>query len=85
MSMARTAPGCVLSEGFVYGDARVPLLSQQGIFEPAGCEFPPSIRASPEGPYAEVFLGRRPPPIQAPRNRPGSPAAVRRAVEDRVE
>jgi putative restriction endonuclease len=48
-------PWRVLSKGFVYGDTRVPLLSQQGIFKPAVCELPLSIRTSPDGPYADVF------------------------------
>lgn len=43
-------PWRVLSKGFVYGDTRVPLLSQQGIFKPAVCELPLSIRTLPDGP-----------------------------------
>lgn len=45
----------LLLEGFHIDGARVPLLSQQGIFKPAVMDVPLSIRTSPEGPYDDAF------------------------------
>ena len=41
----------VLLRGFEYGEMRVPLLSQQGIFKPRIMELPLSITTSPNSPY----------------------------------
>ena len=41
----------VLLRGFEYGEMRVSLLSQQGIFKPRIMELPLSITTSPNGPY----------------------------------
>ena len=46
-------PRGVLSEGFTFGDARVPLVAPQGIFKPAIMEAPLSITTSPNSPYED--------------------------------
>ena len=45
----------VLLRGFEYGEMRVSLLSQQGIFKPRIMELPLSITTSPNGPYNDVM------------------------------
>src|SRR2546426_12103202 len=40
-------PWRILLEGFEYEGRRVPLVSQQGIFRPAVCRLPLSIRTAP--------------------------------------
>jgi putative restriction endonuclease len=54
-------PWGLLHEGFRFRGARVPLLSQQGIFKPAACDYPISIRTTPEAagkprPYDDGLL-----------------------------
>jgi putative restriction endonuclease len=49
----------LLSDGFVFDGRRVPLVSQQGIFKPAVCELPLSIRTSPGSPYDDHFVENR--------------------------
>lgn len=49
----------VLARGFDFEGRRVPLLSQQGIFKPALCELPLSIRTSVKSPYDDHFQGDR--------------------------
>ena len=44
-------PWPVLIRGFDFKDARVPLVSMQGIFKPRVCELPLSIRTAIDGPY----------------------------------
>lgn len=44
-------PWALIAEGFQFKGRRVPLVSQQGIFKPAVCELPISIRTSLQGPY----------------------------------
>ena len=51
-------PWRILLEGFEYEGRRVPLVSQQGIFRPALCRLPLSIRTAPlvegrERPYED--------------------------------
>lgn len=48
-------PWSVLSAGFRHEGARVPLVSQQGIFKPRVCRLPLSIRTSVDGPYDDAF------------------------------
>jgi len=52
-------PWGLLLAGFERGGLRVPLLSQQGIFKPAACSLPLSIRTSAESPYDDHFAGDR--------------------------
>lgn len=59
--LGNVLPWSLLSEGFMFRGQRVPLLSQQGIFKPAVCEYPLSIRTTPEAvdkprPYDDVVL-----------------------------
>lgn len=49
----------VLLRGFEVEGRRVPLLSQQGIFKPALCELPLSIRTAADSPYDDHFLEDR--------------------------
>jgi putative restriction endonuclease len=49
-------PWEVLLRGFEFDGRRVPLLSQQGIFKPAVCTLPLSLRTSPGGPYDDHFV-----------------------------
>jgi len=44
-------PWKLIAQGFEFKGRRVPLVSQQGIFKPAVCELPLSIRTSLHGPY----------------------------------
>ena len=44
-------PWKLIAQGFEFNGRRVPLVSQQGIFKPAVCELPISIRTSLKGPY----------------------------------
>ena len=51
-------PWSVLLEGFTFDGRRVPLVSQQGIFKPAACQLPLSMRTTPivegrERPYED--------------------------------
>jgi putative restriction endonuclease len=46
----------LLSRGFDCAGRRVPLVSQQGIFKPALCELPLSIRTSPGSPYKDRLV-----------------------------
>ena len=48
-------PYSTLRQGFRYGDHRVHLVSQQGIFKPAVMDAPLAIRTSPDGPYSDGF------------------------------
>ncbi len=53
-------PWRILAEGFLFGDQKIRLVGQQGIFKPAGMELPLSIRTTPfvEGrprPYDDEF------------------------------
>lgn len=49
-------PHEVLSQGFVWQDQRVPLVSAQGIFKPRVLsEIPLTITTSPNGPYEDSF------------------------------
>jgi putative restriction endonuclease len=50
-------PWSLLAVGFEWQGRRVPLVSQQGIFKPAVCRLPLSLRTSPEGPYDDHFTG----------------------------
>jgi putative restriction endonuclease len=57
-----TVPWAVLSRGFDFEGRRVPLVSQQGIFRPAICRLPLSIRTAPvvegkERPYDDQIGG----------------------------
>ena len=52
-------PWSVLSRGFNFEGRRVPLVSQQGIFKPAACDLPLSIRTSAQSPYDDHFEGNR--------------------------
>lgn len=45
-----------LIRGFAFHGTKVPLVSMQGIFKPAICEIPLSIRTSFSGPYDDSFL-----------------------------
>lgn len=45
-----------LKAGFFYGDKRIYVLSQQGIFKPQQLEIPLSIRTSVTGPYEDSIL-----------------------------
>jgi putative restriction endonuclease len=49
----------LLSRGFEHEGRRVPLVSQQGIFKPAACDLPLSIRTSARSPYDDHFVGDR--------------------------
>jgi putative restriction endonuclease len=49
----------LLGQGFEFQGRRVPLLSQQGIFKPALCDLPLSIRTSATSPYSDHFVGDR--------------------------
>ncbi len=49
----------LLLKGFEVDGARVPLVSQQGIFKPAVCELPLSIRTSPKPHYPDHFVQGR--------------------------
>jgi putative restriction endonuclease len=49
----------VLSKGLAIDGRRVPLVSQQGIFKPALCELPLSIRTSSNSPYDDHFVEDR--------------------------
>lgn len=49
----------LLLRGFDFDGRRVPLLSQQGIFKPALCELPLTIRTSAASPYDDHFQGDR--------------------------
>ncbi|MCZ7555458.1 MAG: HNH endonuclease [Bacteroidia bacterium] len=46
-----------LSTGFPYGDTRIPLVTQRGIFKPRQLDIPLSIRTSPQDPYGDAFEG----------------------------
>ncbi len=48
-------PRSVLSEGFTFDGARVPLVAPQGIFKPAIMETPLTITTSPNSPYEDVI------------------------------
>lgn len=48
-------PWAILLNGFRHRGARVPLLSQQGIFKPKAMELPLSIRTSLRNPYDDSF------------------------------
>jgi putative restriction endonuclease len=48
-----------LARGFDLDGERVPLLSQQGIFKPAVCDLPLSIRTSADSPYDDHFIDDR--------------------------
>jgi putative restriction endonuclease len=41
----------MLEEGFIFGSARIPLVSPQGIFKPRILDLPLSITTAPRGPY----------------------------------
>lgn len=45
-----------LARGFMLDGVRVPLVSQQGIFKPAVCDLPLSIRTSADSPYDDHFV-----------------------------
>jgi len=45
----------VLSQGFIFKDQRIPLVSPQGIFRPRLCRYPLTIRSAPDGPYDDKF------------------------------
>ena len=49
----------LLLRGFVHEGVRVPLVSMQGIFKPAMCELPLSIRTSVESPYHDRIVEDR--------------------------
>jgi putative restriction endonuclease len=49
-------PWSLLLRGFDHDGRRVPLVSQQGIFKPAVCELPLSLRTSHDGPYDDHFV-----------------------------
>jgi len=49
----------MLLRGFDFEGRRVPMVSQQGIFKPAVCELPLSIRTSPSSHYDDAFSGDR--------------------------
>ena len=49
----------LLAKGFEVDGARVPLVSQQGIFKPALCDLPLSIRTTSDSPYDDHFEGDR--------------------------
>ena len=49
----------LLLRGFDFVGRRVPLVSQQGIFKPAACELPLSIRTSSNSPYDDHFVQDR--------------------------
>jgi len=48
-------PRTILSQGFMFKDQRIPLVSPQGIFRPRLCEYPLTITTSPDGPYDDNF------------------------------
>jgi putative restriction endonuclease len=48
-----------LARGFELDGVRVPLVSQQGIFKPAVCDLPLSIRTSAKSPYDDHFVEDR--------------------------
>lgn len=48
-------PWGLLLEGLRHEGQRVPLVSQQGIFKPAACRLPLSLRTSHGGPYDDHF------------------------------
>lgn len=78
-------PWDLLSRGFQHDGARVPLLSQQGIFKPAVCRLPLSIRTSARGPYDDHFQDE----LLLYRYRGQDPghydnAGLRRAMQERV-
>ena len=50
-------PWAILQQGFDFQGARVPLLSQQGIFKPRLLALPLSIRTVAGGPYDDVSQG----------------------------
>jgi len=52
-------PWKLLQRGFGLEGARVPLVSMPGIFKPAVCRLPLSIRTSAGGPYADELLDDR--------------------------
>ncbi len=47
-----------LTRGFPFGDTRIPLVVQRGIFKPRQMQFPLSIRTSPADPYGDSFEGK---------------------------
>lgn len=47
-----------LQKGFPFGDTRIPLVVQRGIFKPRQLGFPLSIRTSPQDPYGDSFEGK---------------------------
>ncbi|NKB86606.1 MAG: HNH endonuclease [Acidobacteria bacterium] len=49
-------PWKLIAQGFEFKGRRVPLVSQQGIFKPAVCDLPISIRTSLKGPYDDSQL-----------------------------
>lgn len=48
-------PRTILSQGFMFNDQRVPLVSPQGIFRPRVCKYPLTITTAPDGPYDDNF------------------------------
>jgi putative restriction endonuclease len=44
-------PRTLLSQGFIFKELRVPLVSPQGIFRPQMLEYPLTITTTPDGPY----------------------------------
>lgn len=48
-------PRTILSQGFMFKDQRIPLVSPQGIFKPRLCEYPLTITTAPDGPYDDNF------------------------------
>ena len=48
-------PRSILSEGFTFEGARVPLVAPQGIFKPAIMKAPLSITTSPNRPYEDTI------------------------------
>jgi putative restriction endonuclease len=45
----------MLEEGFIFGSARISLMSPQGIFKPKILDLPLSITTAPRGPYDDSF------------------------------
>jgi len=44
-------PRMLLSQGFIFNDQRIPLVSPQGIFKPQMLEYPLTITTTPDSPY----------------------------------